>query len=112
MIKFTGLPKKAICHLAIWQNLSFGQSYHSIQRLKSKRLVCLSFLWLQVFFKGTGGNILHILRALEMPHLATCIIRNISSIYDIHIQRSYAELMMADIIILELRFHEILNQIL
>ena len=29
MIKFTGIPKKAIWHLAIWQHLCFGQFYHS-----------------------------------------------------------------------------------
>ena len=31
-----------------------------VQKLKSKHLVCLSFLWRQVFFEGTRENILHI----------------------------------------------------
>ena len=33
--------------------------------MKSKHSVCLSFLWWQVFFEGTRGNILHIFRASE-----------------------------------------------
>ena len=47
MIKFTVIPKKVIWHLAIWQNWCFGQFYHS--KLKSKHLLCLSFLWWKVF---------------------------------------------------------------
>ena len=34
-----------------------------IQKLKSKHLVCLSFLRWEVFFEGTRENILHIFRA-------------------------------------------------
>ena len=39
MIKFTFIPKKAIWHLAIWQNFCFGQFHHS----KIFNLVFLSF---------------------------------------------------------------------
>ena len=36
----------------------------AIQKLNSKHLVCLSFLWWEVFFEGTRENILHIFRAI------------------------------------------------
>ena len=43
MMKFTVIPKKAIWDLAIWQ---IGVLVNFIiQKLKSKHLVCLSFLW-------------------------------------------------------------------
>ena len=53
--------KKAIWHLAIWQNCCLGQFI--IQKLKSKRLVCLSFL-LEEFFEGTIGFFFYIFRTL------------------------------------------------
>ena len=51
-----------------WQfgKISFLVNFN-IQKLKSKRLVCLSFLWWQYnrFFERARENILHIFRALD-----------------------------------------------
>ena len=47
MIKYTVIPKKAI-----WQFGKIGVLVNFIiQKLKSKHLVCLSFLWWQVFLR-------------------------------------------------------------
>ena len=53
MIKFTVIPKKVIWHLAIWQNFI-------IQKLKSKHLFCLSFLWWDFFLGNERKYFAHI----------------------------------------------------
>ena len=39
------------------------------QKWKSKHIVCLSFLWWQIFFQGTRENIVHIFRAQNTRQL-------------------------------------------
>ena len=55
--------KHQFCQIFKCQMAFFGITVNFItQKLKSKHLVCLSFLWWQVFFEGTRENIFHIFR--------------------------------------------------
>ena len=66
MIKFTRTQILPNCRVP--NDFFFITVNFIIQKLKSKHLVCLSFLWWQVFWGGTRENIIHILRALVLSH--------------------------------------------
>ena len=59
MIKFTVIPKKAIWHVAIWQNWCFGQFYQSrIEVLQNCSAFFVSVSLMRGKFEGTRESIL------------------------------------------------------
>ena len=48
------IPKKAIWHLAIWQNWCFGQFYHS--KIGKQKLSLSQFSLVTGFFEGPREN--------------------------------------------------------
>ena len=61
MIKLTVIKKEATWNLAVWQNWSFGQFYHS--KIEKKTFSLSQFSLVTGFFEGTRENILHMFRA-------------------------------------------------
>ena len=58
------IPKKAIWHLAIWQNWCFGQFYHS--KIEKQTRSLSQFSLVTGFFERMRENILHIFRVPDI----------------------------------------------